>query len=103
MTRTGGDVQSGGGYLPDGPCPMVRGSRPPARAAATGTGAAPAPEARARSAGEEKAMAYGRAERNLALVRQLEAETRQLLESLDQPDPEQSAWLQQVTSGGDDR
>ena len=43
-------------------------------------------------------MAYGHAERNLALLRQLEAETRQLLESLDQPDPEQSAWLQEVTS-----
>jgi hypothetical protein len=39
-------------------------------------------------------MAYGHAERNLALLRQLEAETRQLLESLDQPDPEQSARLQ---------
>jgi hypothetical protein len=43
-------------------------------------------------------MAYGHAERNLALLRQLEAETRQLLESLDQPDPQQSAWLQEVTS-----
>jgi hypothetical protein len=39
-------------------------------------------------------MAYGHAERNLALIRQLEAETRQLLESLDQPDAGQSAWLQ---------
>ena len=39
--------------------------------------------------------AYGHAERNLALLRQLEAETRQRLESLDQPDPEQSACLQQ--------
>ena len=48
-------------------------------------------------------MAYGHAERNLALLRQLEAETRRLLESLDQPDPEQSAWLQEVTSRGDDR
>jgi hypothetical protein len=48
-------------------------------------------------------MAYGHAERNLALLRQLEAETRQLLESLDQPDPEQSAWLQEVISRGDDR
>jgi hypothetical protein len=55
------------------------------------------------SAWEEKAVAYGHAERNLALLRQLEAETRQLLESLDQPDPEQSAWLQEVTGGGDDR
>jgi hypothetical protein len=48
-------------------------------------------------------MAYGHAERNLALLRQLEAETRQLLESLDQPDPEQSAWLQETTSREDDR
>jgi len=42
-------------------------------------------------------MAYGHAERNLALIRQLEAETRKLLGSLDQRDPEQSAWLQEVT------
>ena len=42
-------------------------------------------------------MAYGHAERNLALVRQLEAQTQQLLESLDGLDPEQSAWLQEVT------
>jgi hypothetical protein len=48
-------------------------------------------------------MAYGHAERNLALLRQLEAETRQLLESVDQPDPEQSTFLQEVTSRGDDR
>jgi hypothetical protein len=36
-------------------------------------------------------MAYGHAERNLALIRQLEAETVRLLESLDQPDAEQAA------------
>lgn len=36
-------------------------------------------------------MSYGHAERNLALIRQLEAETRQLLESLNQPPAEQSA------------
>jgi hypothetical protein len=47
-------------------------------------------------------MAYGHAERNLALLRQLETETRQLLASLDPPDPEQSAWLQEVTSREDD-
>ena len=41
------------------------------------------------------AMGYGHAERNLALIRQLEAETRDLVETLDQPDPEQSAWLQE--------
>ncbi len=45
-------------------------------------------------------MAYGHAERNLAPIRQLEAETRKLLGSLDQPDPEQSAWLQEITSPG---
>ena len=42
-------------------------------------------------------MAYGHAERNLALIRQLEAETRKLLGSLNQLEPEQSAWLQEVT------
>jgi hypothetical protein len=50
-------------------------------------------------------MAYGHAERNLALLRQLEAETRQLLESLeslDQPDPEQSARLQVGRGQGSD-
>ena len=46
-------------------------------------------------------MTYGHAERNLALIRQLEAKTRQLLESLDQPDPEQSAGLREGgLSGG---
>ena len=49
------------------------------------------------------AMTYGHAERNLALLRQLEGETRHLLESLDQPDSEQSGWLQEVTSRADDR
>jgi len=38
-------------------------------------------------------MAYGHAQRNLAVLRQLEVETRQLLESVDQLDPEQSARL----------
>jgi hypothetical protein len=37
-------------------------------------------------------MAYGHAERNLAFIRQLEADTRQLTDSSDQPVPEQSAW-----------
>ena len=39
-------------------------------------------------------MAYGHAERNLTLVRLLEAETTNLLRTLEQLDPEQSAWLQ---------
>jgi len=42
-------------------------------------------------------MAYGHAERNLALIRQLEAETRKLLGSLNHLNPEESAWLQEVT------
>jgi hypothetical protein len=37
-------------------------------------------------------MAYGHAERNLALIRQLEAETRQLLDRFPQLDYEQSGW-----------
>ena len=43
-------------------------------------------------------MGYGHAERNLALIGQLEAETRELLGTLDQPDPEQPAWLQEIIS-----
>ncbi len=45
-------------------------------------------------------MAYGHAERNLCLIRQLEAETVQLLEGLDELDPEESAWLHEVTAPG---
>jgi hypothetical protein len=41
-------------------------------------------------------MSYGHAERNLAIIRQLEAETRQLLDSLPQLDQEQSAWLAEL-------
>ncbi|MDT4923435.1 MAG: hypothetical protein QOG01_1148 [Pseudonocardiales bacterium] len=43
-------------------------------------------------------MGYGHAERNLAAIRQLEAETRELVGTLDQPDPEAAAWLRAVTS-----
>jgi hypothetical protein len=42
-------------------------------------------------------MAYGHAERNLALIRQLEAETRQLFATVTQPDPEQSAWMPEAS------
>jgi hypothetical protein len=38
-------------------------------------------------------MAYGHAERTLAAIRLLEAETRELLRSQDQLDPEQAQWL----------
>ena len=43
-------------------------------------------------------MGYGHAERNLALIRQLEAETRELLGTLDHPDPERSALVAGGTS-----
>jgi hypothetical protein len=36
-------------------------------------------------------MAYGHAERNLALIRRLEAETEQLIRNLEHPVPGQSA------------
>lgn len=38
-------------------------------------------------------MAYGHAERTLAAIRLLEAETRQLLDGLPALDREQSQWL----------
>jgi len=40
-------------------------------------------------------MAYGHAERTLAAIRLLEAETRELLDRLPQLDPEQSQWRQE--------
>jgi hypothetical protein len=43
-------------------------------------------------------MAYGHAERTLAAIRLLEAETRQLLGGLPVLDREQSQWLQEVTA-----
>ena len=43
-------------------------------------------------------MAYGHAERTLAAIRLLEAETRDLLDGLPLLDPEQSQWLQEVTA-----
>jgi hypothetical protein len=45
-------------------------------------------------------MAYGHAERNLDLIRQLEAETSQLLGSHPQLDHEQSAWPEDTHSSG---
>ena len=46
-------------------------------------------------------MAYGHAERNLAAIRKLEAETRQLLGTMTQLDLEQSAWLRETASPGE--
>jgi hypothetical protein len=45
-------------------------------------------------------VAYGHAERTLAAIRQLEAETAELLRMLPQLDAEQSSWLQEVTASG---
>ena len=41
----------------------------------------------------DAAMTYGHAERTLAAIRLLEAETRELLNSLEQLDSEQARWL----------
>jgi hypothetical protein len=43
-------------------------------------------------------MAYGHAERNLAAIRLLEAQTEELLRSLMRPDSRQSRWPQQAAS-----
>jgi len=43
-------------------------------------------------------MAYGHAERTLAAIRLLEAETRELLDGLPQLDHEQSQWRREVTA-----
>jgi hypothetical protein len=42
-------------------------------------------------------MAYGHAERTLATIRLLEAETRALLNSQDELDAEQAQWLREAT------
>src|SRR5690242_20046198 len=86
--------------IPDSYMP-IGGKQWPASAAVAsdGTDGSPRPSKMSHRLSEgDTAMGYGHAERNLALIRQLEAETRDLLETLDQPDPGQSAWLQKVTS-----
>ena len=45
-------------------------------------------------------MTYGHAERNLAALRLLEAETAELLSGLAQHGPEQSRWLRETVSSG---
>ena len=45
-------------------------------------------------------MAYGHAERALAAIQALEAETAELLRSLPQLDAEQSSWLEQIRGAG---
>jgi hypothetical protein len=46
-------------------------------------------------------MAYGHAERNLAAIRKVEAETAQLLGTITRLNPEQSAWLKETASPGE--
>jgi hypothetical protein len=53
-----------------------------------------------RSAGSPT-MAYGHAERTLAAIRKLDAETTQLLCTMTQLDLEQSAWLKETASPGE--
>ena len=45
-------------------------------------------------------MAYGHAERVVAAIMRLEAETAELLSGLDQLDPEQARWLEEVDRRG---
>jgi hypothetical protein len=44
-------------------------------------------------------MAYGHAERTLAAIRLLEAETRELLNGLEHLEPEHVRWLQDAADG----
>ena len=48
-------------------------------------------------------MAYGHAERTLAAIRLLEAETSELLDGLPQLDPEQAQWRQEVIAAPSQR
>ena len=53
------------------------------------TGDAPCHSGSAQQTSKERFMSYGHAERNLALIRQLEAETRQVFGSLAPSEQEQ--------------
>jgi hypothetical protein len=48
-------------------------------------------------------MAYGHAERNLAAIRRLEAETKELAGGLPQSGSGQSRWLQQTAKASSQR
>jgi len=48
-------------------------------------------------------MAYGHAERTLATIRLLEAETRELLSRSEHLDPEQAQWLRQAADSASRR
>jgi hypothetical protein len=48
-------------------------------------------------------MAYGHAERTLATIRLLEAETRELLAGQEHLDPEQAEWLREAADSASRR
>ncbi len=48
-------------------------------------------------------MAYGHAERTLATIRLLEAETRELLSRQEHLDPEQAEWLRRAAESASRR
>jgi hypothetical protein len=48
-------------------------------------------------------MAYGHAERTLAMIRLLEAETRDLLSGQEHLDPEQVQWLREAAESASRR
>ncbi|HTX27172.1 MAG TPA: hypothetical protein VME19_09160 [Streptosporangiaceae bacterium] len=48
-------------------------------------------------------MGYGHAERTLATIRLLEAETRELLSCQEHLDPEQAEWLRQAADSASRR
>jgi len=48
-------------------------------------------------------MAYGHAERTLATIRLLEAETRELLSRQEHLDPEQAQWLREAAESASRR
>ncbi len=48
-------------------------------------------------------MAYGHAERTLAAIRLLEAETRELLNGMEHLDAEQRQWLRDVADAASQR
>jgi hypothetical protein len=52
---------------------------------------------------EDAAMSYGHAERTLATIRLLEAETRELLNGQQQLDPEQEQWLRDAAESAAQR
>jgi hypothetical protein len=64
---------------------------------------APDPAAGTARDPEEAAMSYGHAERNLATIRLLEAETRKLLNGIEQLDPDHERFLRDAAESAAQR